>query len=132
MRRDRLLLTEIVEAVERITGLTNDRSLDDFGSDRDRRDALLWNFTVLGEGPCRTCSNLLRRRPLLNASCLTSLVVRGETVGRFEVLRNHQQRDVHAVVIMAREVADELVMTRFQIDHGFTDLADLELGDLPG
>jgi uncharacterized protein with HEPN domain len=49
MRRDRLLLTEILEAVERITGLTDDRSLDDFESDRDRRDALLWNFTVLGE-----------------------------------------------------------------------------------
>ncbi len=49
MRRDRLLLTEIVEAVERIIGLTDGRSLDDFESDRDRRDALLWNFTVLGE-----------------------------------------------------------------------------------
>lgn len=49
MRRDRLLLTEILEAVERITGLTDERSLDDFESDRDRRDALLWNFTVLGE-----------------------------------------------------------------------------------
>ena len=47
--RDRLLLTEIVEAVERIIGLTDGRSLDDFESDRDRRDALLWNFTVLGE-----------------------------------------------------------------------------------
>jgi uncharacterized protein with HEPN domain len=49
MRRDRLLLTEIVEAVERITGLAEGRSLDDFASDRDRRDALLLNFTVLGE-----------------------------------------------------------------------------------
>jgi uncharacterized protein with HEPN domain len=43
------LLTEILEAVERITSLTDERSLDDFESDRDRRDALLWNFTVLGE-----------------------------------------------------------------------------------
>ena len=49
MRRDRLLLTEIVDAVERIVGLAEGRSLDDFESDRDRRDALLWNFTVLGE-----------------------------------------------------------------------------------
>ncbi len=46
MRRDRLLLTEIVDAVERIIGLTEGRSLDDFESDRDRQDALLWNFTV--------------------------------------------------------------------------------------
>jgi uncharacterized protein with HEPN domain len=49
MRRDRLLLTEIMEAVERIIDLTDGHSLDDFESDRDRRDALLWNFTVLGE-----------------------------------------------------------------------------------
>ena len=49
MRRDRLLLTEIVDAVERIIDLTDGHSLGDFESDRDRRDALLWNFTVLGE-----------------------------------------------------------------------------------
>lgn len=49
MRRDRLLLTEIVDAVERIIDLSAEHSLDDFVSDRDRRDALLWNFTVLGE-----------------------------------------------------------------------------------
>ena len=49
MRRDLLLLTEIVEALERITGLAEGRSSDDFESDRDRRDALLWNYTVLGE-----------------------------------------------------------------------------------
>ena len=36
MRRDRLLLTEIVEAVERIIDLTNGHSLADFESDRDR------------------------------------------------------------------------------------------------
>jgi len=50
MRRDHLLLTEIVDAVERIIDLTDDHPLDDFQSDRDRRDALLWNFTVLGGG----------------------------------------------------------------------------------
>ena len=49
MRRDRLLLTEIVDAVDRILDLTRGHSLRDFESDRDRRDALLWNFTVLGE-----------------------------------------------------------------------------------
>jgi len=49
MRRDRLLLTEIVDAVERIIDLTDGHSVEGFESDRDRRDALLWNFTVLGE-----------------------------------------------------------------------------------
>jgi uncharacterized protein with HEPN domain len=42
----RCLGTGFSEAHHRLTG---GRSLDDFESDRDRRDALLWNFTVLGE-----------------------------------------------------------------------------------
>jgi len=49
MQRDRLLLTEIIDAAERIIDLAAERSADDFVTDRDRRDALLWNYTVLGE-----------------------------------------------------------------------------------
>lgn len=49
MQRDRLLLAEIIEAAERIVELTVARTALDFDKDRDRRDALLWNFTVLGE-----------------------------------------------------------------------------------
>lgn len=53
MQRDRLLLTEIIDAAERIIDLAAARSADDFVADRDRRDALLWNFTVLGEASAR-------------------------------------------------------------------------------
>lgn len=49
MQRDRLLLAEIIEAAERIVELTVARTALDFDEDRDRRDALLWNFTVLGK-----------------------------------------------------------------------------------
>ena len=49
MQRDRLLLAEIVDATERIVALTARRSVDEIDADRDRRDALLWNYTVLGE-----------------------------------------------------------------------------------
>ena len=49
MQRDRLLLTEIIDAAERIIDLVAARSPEDFDVDRDRRDALLWNYTVLGE-----------------------------------------------------------------------------------
>lgn len=49
MRRDGVLLTEIIEAGERIVALVAHRSSADFEDDPDRRDALLWNFTVLGE-----------------------------------------------------------------------------------
>lgn len=49
MRRDRLLLTEILHAAERIASLIDGRSARDFEVDRDRQDALLWNYAVLGE-----------------------------------------------------------------------------------
>jgi uncharacterized protein with HEPN domain len=49
MQRDRLLLAEVIDAVERLVELTAARTPADFEADRDRRDALLWNFTVLGE-----------------------------------------------------------------------------------
>lgn len=49
MQRDRVLLAEIVDAVERVIDIAAGRLAEDLAADRDRRDALLWNFTVLGE-----------------------------------------------------------------------------------
>jgi uncharacterized protein with HEPN domain len=58
MQRDRLLLAEILDAVERLLELTADRTAADFDIDRDRRDALLWNFTVLGEAVAQLSQDL--------------------------------------------------------------------------
>lgn len=49
MRREVLLVGEMVDVVQQILQLTNGRAEDDFDRDRVLRDALLWNFTVLGE-----------------------------------------------------------------------------------
>lgn len=49
MPRDDLLLTEIVDAIERILSLVERMDVDDPTADRDLVDALLWNYTVLGE-----------------------------------------------------------------------------------
>jgi hypothetical protein len=49
MRRDILLLTEMIEVAEQAQALTNGLTVGDLEADRQRRDALLWNFTVLGE-----------------------------------------------------------------------------------
>lgn len=46
MQRDRLLLAEVIDAAERLVELTAERTPADFDANRDRRDALLWNFTV--------------------------------------------------------------------------------------
>lgn len=49
MQRDRLLISEMVTAGERIVDLVGDRSAASLSGDDLRRDALLWNFLVLGE-----------------------------------------------------------------------------------
>jgi uncharacterized protein with HEPN domain len=49
MQRDILLLTEMIDAAEQAQRLTEDITVSQLETDRQRRDALLWNFTVLGE-----------------------------------------------------------------------------------
>ncbi|MSV80585.1 MAG: DUF86 domain-containing protein [Actinobacteria bacterium] len=49
MRREVLLISEIIDAAERIIDLSLGASVEDLDADRTRREALLWSFTVLGE-----------------------------------------------------------------------------------
>jgi uncharacterized protein with HEPN domain len=49
MRRDILLLTEMIDAAEQAQRLADGLTVGQLEADRQRRDALLWNFTVLGE-----------------------------------------------------------------------------------
>jgi uncharacterized protein with HEPN domain len=50
MRPDLLYVAEMVAAAERIVVLTADRDAHAVDQDATVRDALLWNFTVLGGG----------------------------------------------------------------------------------
>lgn len=58
MRRDAVLLAEIVNAVERILNLTAAMSPTELEAVPDRRDSLLWNFTVLGEAVSQLSAGL--------------------------------------------------------------------------
>ena len=49
MQRDILLLTEMIDAAEQAQRLAAGVTVSELEADRQRRDALLWNFTVLGE-----------------------------------------------------------------------------------
>jgi uncharacterized protein with HEPN domain len=53
MQRDILLLTEMIDAAEQAQHLVGDFAVNELEADRQRRDALLWNFTVLGEAAGR-------------------------------------------------------------------------------
>lgn len=49
MRRDLVLISEMIDAAEQARKLVVETSVGDLRSDRVRRDARLWNITVLGE-----------------------------------------------------------------------------------
>ncbi len=63
MRRELLLVGEMIEAAERAQSLVAGVDLDTLGADRQRRDALLWNFTVLGEAAAQLDEQVRARFP---------------------------------------------------------------------
>ena len=46
MRRDVLLLEQMIEAADQAVALVEGVAIQDLAADRIRRDALLWNFTI--------------------------------------------------------------------------------------
>lgn len=65
MRRDALLLAEIIGAIERILEITSSVNPAEIEETPDQRDALLWNFTVLGEGANQVSTELKSQSPEL-------------------------------------------------------------------
>lgn len=63
MRRELLLLGEMIDAAEQAQALVAGVDLGQLGSDRQRRDALLWNFTVLGEAATQLGEPIKERFP---------------------------------------------------------------------
>lgn len=65
MQRDILLLTEMIDVAEQAQQLTADVTVSQLEADRNRRDALLWNFTVLGEAAGQLSAEVIDRFPEL-------------------------------------------------------------------
>lgn len=63
MRRDLLLLGEMIEAAERAQSLVAGTDLATVTADLQRREALLWNFTVLGEAAAQLDDSVTTRFP---------------------------------------------------------------------
>lgn len=63
MRRDRLLIVEMIDAAERAIAIVGDSSVGDLEDDRLRREALLWCFTVLGEAASLVSDELQTAHP---------------------------------------------------------------------
>jgi uncharacterized protein with HEPN domain len=63
MQRDVLLLTEMIDAAEQAQQLAAGITVSELEIDRQRRDALLWNFTVLGEAAAQLSAGIKKRFP---------------------------------------------------------------------
>ena len=63
MQRDRLLIAEMLAAAREIRALTAGRTVADLTAERQRRDALLWNYAVLGEASTQVSAELKGRFP---------------------------------------------------------------------
>ncbi len=63
MRRDLLLLGEMIQAADRAHELTRGLTLQALQDDRLRSESLLWNFTVLGEAAAQLSDEIKERFP---------------------------------------------------------------------
>jgi uncharacterized protein with HEPN domain len=61
--RDILLLTEMIDAAEQAQQLAAGVAVGELDADRQRRDALLWNFTVLGQAAVQVSTDLKEQFP---------------------------------------------------------------------
>jgi uncharacterized protein with HEPN domain len=109
MQRDRLLLAEIVDAAERVAALVSGSEADAIEEDRDRRDALLWNFTVLGEASAQLSEDLKGAHPEVpwaDPSRLRNRIVHGYWTIDFEVLVATARDDLPAFVASVRAILE--------------------------
>lgn len=89
MRREFLLLGEMIEAATQAVSLTKDTNLATLEGDRQRREALLWNFTVLGEAAAQLDDATRTRFPEVpweQPSRLRNRIVHGYWSIDFEIL----------------------------------------------
>lgn len=89
MQRDLLLLSEMIDAAEQARSLVDGRTAAEIDGDRLRRDALLWNFTVLGEAATLVSAETKARFPAVpwrNPIRLRNRVVHGYWSVDVEVL----------------------------------------------
>ena len=94
MQRDILLLTEMIDAAEQAHQLAAGVTVSELEADRQRRDALLWNFTVLGEAAAQLSANLREQFPDIawqQPSRLRNRIVHGYWSIDLEVLYSDRQ-----------------------------------------
>lgn len=101
MSRDPLLLAELIAAGERIVVIVGRLDQDRPDADRDLLDALLWNFTVLGEACGQVSDELKATHPQIPWADPVRL--------RNRIVHGYWSIDLDVLVSAARDDVPELV-----------------------
>jgi uncharacterized protein with HEPN domain len=111
MRRDVLLLTEMIEAAEQAQALTDGLTASDLEVDRQRRDALLWNFTVLGEAAGQLSDEIKAQFPQVawqQPTRLRNRIVHGYWSIDMDILYTTAAQQLPGFVVTLRQVLANL------------------------
>ena len=111
LRRELLLLGEMIDAAEQATRLVAGLEVESLTHDRQRRDALLWNFTVLGEAASQLPESVKQAHPEVRwsrPSQLRNRIVHGYWSVDLGVLIATAVDDLPGFVAELRKVAAEI------------------------
>ena len=111
MRRELLLIAELIDAAERIVELTGGATVASLDQDRDRRESLLWSFTVLGEASSQLDERVKSSFPNVPwqaASSLRNRIVHGYWQISTSILLATAQDDIPAFLEAVRVVSASL------------------------
>ncbi len=111
MQRDLLLLAEMIGAAEQARHLASGLTLEELQADRVRSDALLWNFTVLGEAAAQLSDEVRDRFPDIpwqQPARLRNRIVHGYWSIDMEILHTTASDQLPAFAGDLRRVLDAL------------------------
>jgi uncharacterized protein with HEPN domain len=114
MQRDILLLTEMIDAAEQAQQLAAGVTVDQLEDDRQRRDALLWNFTVLGEAAGQLSAEIRAKFPDIvwrQPIRLRNRIVHGYWSIDLDVLRTTAMEQLPSFVADLHSVLDSVTDT---------------------
>ena len=110
-QREVLLLAEMIDAAEQAQLLVADCDVHQLAADRRRRDALLWNFTVLGEAAAQVSTDFKAEDPDVNwasPSQLRNRIVHGYWSADLEILHATATGDLPPYTELLSAILDEL------------------------
>lgn len=123
MRRELLLLEEMIDSAEQAQHLAAGQNLDSLTADRQRRDALLWNFTVLGEAAGQIPDAIKAENPEIPWQQPSRL--------RNRIVHGYWSIDLGILIATATNQLPDLITQLRQLRAALQPSQDPQIGDGP-